>query len=354
MKLHPKLQATLFFIGLMLGLAVIFTATFFLTGWLYDLAGLTIPAVWKQLINSLGGLFIFGLIITALTRTFRSRMLAGERLIYGPIIDALERIAKGDFSVSVENKVDRNENRMIGELVDSVNRMAAELNQLETMRQEFISNVSHEIQTPLTSIHGFTQALQSETLALEDRQHYLTIIEAESTRLSRLSDNLLKLASLEAEQMKYEPKPYRLDRQLRHLILACEPQWLSKALEMDIALAEVTVIADEDLLNQVWLNLLHNSIKFTPHGGKICIGLSQNSDKIEFKIADTGIGISEEDQAHIFERFYKADKSRTGLAGGSGLGLSITKKIVELHKGTIAVESQLEQGTIFRVSLPVR
>jgi signal transduction histidine kinase len=230
--------------------------------------------------------------------------------------------------------------------------MACELSQIETMRQEFVSNVSHEIQSPLTSIRGFAQALKNNDLSSEERQHYLTIIEAESMRLSRLSDNLLKLASLDAAQVKFETKTYRLDKQIRNLLLACEPQWLDKELDLNVFLQEVTITGDEDLLSQVWLNLIHNGIKFTRPGGKLCLNLNCAGDSIEFKITDTGIGISEEDQTHIFERFYKADKSRTGLNGGSGLGLSITKKIVELHKGTIAVESYLGRGTTFLVSLP--
>jgi two-component system phosphate regulon sensor histidine kinase PhoR len=221
------------------------------------------------------------------------------------------------------------------------------------MRQEFISNVSHEIQSPLTSIRGFAQALQNEHLSVEDRSHYLAVIETETTRLSRLTENLLKLASLEAKQVKFEPKPYRLDKQIRNLILACEPQWIAKALDIDVALAEVTITADEDLLSQVWLNLIYNSIKFTPQGGRITITLQKEGSTIQFEIRDTGIGISDEDQARIFERFYKADRSRTRSdSSGSGLGLAIVGKIVELHNGAIAVESVSGVGTSFKVSLP--
>ena len=354
MTTSPKLQAFIWFITAFLFLTLAFALTFFLTGWIYSLTGLTPPALVVQLVNSLGGLFLFGLTITILTRTFRAKQIAREMLVFQPIIEALEKIAKGNFSVFVENNLDRQtrERTVIGELINSVNKMAVELSQLETMRQEFVSNVSHEIQSPLTSIRGFAQALKNDELSGEDRHHYLAIIEAESMRLSKLSDNLLKLASLDSVQLNFEAKSYRLDKQIRNLLLACEPQWLDKALELDIFLEEVTIMADEDLLSQVWLNLIHNSIKFTPPGGKMCISLRCTETNIGFKITDTGIGISEEDQTHIFERFYKADKSRTGLNGGSGLGLSITKKIVELHKGTIEVESSLESGTTFLVSLP--
>jgi two-component system phosphate regulon sensor histidine kinase PhoR len=355
MRPIEKFQAFIWFISVILYLTFTFSISFFLTGWIYNLTGLTPPALVVELINSFGGLFFFGWTIVLLSRFFRGWQVAGEMKIYGPIIEALEKIAKGDFSVKVVNNLDRQtqERTVIGELIKSVDKMAMELSQIETMRQEFVSNVSHEIQSPLTSIRGFAQALKNDYLSSEDRRHYLTIIEAESMRLSKLSDNLLKLASLESAELKFEAKSYRLDKQIRNLILACEPQWLDKALDLEVCLEEVTISADEDLLSQVWLNLIHNSIKFTGQGGKMQISLNCDGNNIEFKITDTGIGISEEDQAHIFERFYKADKSRTGLNGGSGLGLSITRKIVELHKGTIEVESNLEVGTTFKVSLPV-
>jgi signal transduction histidine kinase len=225
---------------------------------------------------------------------------------------------------------------------------------MENMRQEFISNVSHEIQSPLTSIRGFAQALKDDHLTAEERHHYLDIIEEESTRLSRITEDLLKLASLESDQLHFEPKPYRLDQQIRNLVLACEPQWRNKSINMDVSLEELTITADEDLLSQVWINLIHNSIKFTPEAGSIGIDLHSQGDQIIFKISDTGIGISKEDQARIFERFYKADKSRTRTKAGSGLGLSIVKKIVEMHKGTAEVQSDVNLGTTFTVFLPMK
>ena len=353
MKISPRLQGILWFIFIMCCLTVMFIVVFFGTAWIYKAVGHTPPVLLVQLINSLGGICSFGLIITSVTRLFRSKQIVGEMRVYGPIIDALERIAKGDFNVRVDNIFERQYHTVIDELINSVNRMALELNQMERMRQEFISDVSHEIQSPLTSIRGFALALQSGSLSAEERGHYLKIIETESTRLSKLSDNLLKLASLEAEQVKFEPKPYRLDRQMRNLILACEPQWMDKAIDMQVSLEEVTIAADEELLNQVWINLIHNSIKFTPHGGAVCINLFHRRNTIVCKIADTGIGIAEEDQAHVFERFYKADQSRQRSKEGSGLGLSIVKKIVEMHQGTIKLESRSGTGTTFFISLPI-
>jgi signal transduction histidine kinase len=222
------------------------------------------------------------------------------------------------------------------------------------MRQTFISNVSHEIQSPLTSIQGFARALQQEGLDYEQRKHYYGIIETESARLSKLSDNLLKLTSLESDQHPFEPKRYRLDRQLRSMILACEPQWVEKNILMDVELAETTVEADEDLLSQVWMNLLSNSIKFTPNGGTISVEAKPSEDGAAVRISDNGTGISEEDLPHIFERFFKADKSRNRMLGGSGLGLSIVKRILEMHGGDVRVSSTRGVGTTFTVKLPHR
>jgi signal transduction histidine kinase len=143
-----------------------------------------------------------------------------------------------------------------------------------------------------------------------------------------------------------------LDKQIKSIILACEPQWLEKNLDMELYLEEVEYSGDEDMLSQVWINLIHNSIKFTPARGEVKIELHEKEEGIEFTIADSGIGIGEEDVVHIFERFYKADKSRDRGASGSGLGLSITKKIVEIHNGTIKVESSIQRGTKFTVVFP--
>ncbi|CAH0118223.1 Adaptive-response sensory-kinase SasA [Paenibacillus sp. CECT 9249] len=265
------------------------------------------------------------------------------------LIDAIKKIAKGDFNVDLK-EVSKDKGPWTV-LADSISDMAVELNQMEQMRQEFISNVSHEIQSPLTSISGFTKVLRQEHLTHEERMHYLGIIETESVRLSRLSENLLKLTSLESEHPPFDPKPYRLDRQLRDIVLACEPQWLEKGIEMEIDLQEASIVADRDLMSQVWINLIHNSIKFTPSGGTIAIEMLRQEDKTLVRISDTGIGIAEEDQLHMFERFYKADKSRNRSEGGSGLGLSIVKKIVEMHRGDLSVQSELGAGTTITVSI---
>jgi signal transduction histidine kinase len=329
------------------------TGVFFLTAWLYHAIGHAPPPFLAQVINSLLGIALYLLAVLVLFSLINARPRAQRRQmgLFEPIFEALEHIAKGNFQVRLQYP--SRANLFARELARSVNQMALELDQLEHMRQEFISNVSHEIQSPLTSIRGFAQALRDEHLSAEDRGHYLTIIETESMRLSRMTDNMLKLAVLEAEHTKVEPRRYRLDRQIRALIVACEPQWTSKALDMDISLEEVELCGDEDLLSQVWSNLLQNSVKFTPEGGRVSVDLRRQGSTIHLTISDTGIGIPEEARAHVFERFYKADAARERSQEGSGLGLAIAKRIVELHHGAIRVTSQPGAGTTFVVSLPM-
>lgn len=279
------------------------------------------------------------------------RLRGDERAFYIPIITAIRQISKGNFKVELEN--DRRYGQF-GSIVEGINEMASELSRMETMRQDFISNVSHEIQSPLTSIRGFARALRDEGLSAESRAHYLDIIEAEGSRLSGLSDNLLKLSALEAESFPFERTAYRLDKQLQEMILACEPQWLDKNIDVEAELEEVTVQAVKDLLSQVWTNLLHNSIKFTPQDGMITVRLRTLDNRVEVEIKDNGIGIAEDDLPRIFERFYKVDKARSTSGGGSGLGLSLVKKIVDIHDGSITITSRPGEGTACVVVLPMQ
>nr|MBA3874527.1 two-component sensor histidine kinase [Anaerolineae bacterium] len=340
-------------LGVMAVSTMIFMLVYFITGIIFGAMQFPPSAFGIQLINTVLGFIACFITATIIGRFFGEKQRAIRMGIFRPIIDAMSKIAEGDFSVQLDDDLDGDEG-IVNELAKSVNTMALELNQMEQMRQEFISNVSHEIQSPITSIRGFAQALQNSHMSADDRNHYLSIIETESTRISRITENLLKLATLEAESVKFEPKPYCLDRQIRTLILACEPQWTGKHIDVGVSLEDVSIMADEDLMSQVWMNLISNSIKFTPEGGKISVDLQQQDNNVTFKIADTGIGISAEDQSHVFERFFKADKSRTRANNsGSGLGLSIVQKIIEMHHGTIAVESNVGVGTTFVVSLPL-
>lgn len=269
--------------------------------------------------------------------------------IHNKLTNTMEQISRGNFDILIDSK----NSGIYNELAESVNEMARNLGNLETMRQDFISNVSHEIQSPLTSINGFASLLQKDILSDEERKHYAAIIEAESKRLSTLSENLLKLSSLDNNKIPLVKSNFPLDKQLQHIALTLEPQWSSKNLTLEVDLNKTNIHGDEDLLLQAWMNLLNNAIKFTPENGDIYITLEVKNNSAVVKIKDTGIGISSKDQVHIFERFYKSDKSRDRLLKGNGLGLSLVKKIIELHNGDIKVDSKISEGTIFEITLPM-
>ncbi|MUG72219.1 MULTISPECIES: sensor histidine kinase [Paenibacillus] len=265
------------------------------------------------------------------------------------MVRATRKVSKGDFEV----KVAATRKDEVGMLAFHFNRMAGELKQIEQMRRDFVSNVSHEIQSPLTSIRGFSNALKNGLVQEEDRVRYYTIIHDESERLSRLCDNLLKLASLESDHHPFVLLTYPLDEQLRKVIIASEPLWARKEIDIRIQLEPAVITADQDQLFQVWKNLLDNSIKFTPQGGTVVVSLTRAGKQVRVSFMDSGPGIPADEIDKIFDRFYKADKSRNRKREGNGLGLAISKRIVDLHKGEIHAQNN-ETGAVFIVTVPVK
>ncbi|MES5894629.1 MULTISPECIES: envelope stress sensor histidine kinase HitS [Bacillus cereus group] len=327
-------------------LTIIWSIAFFVSSSIMKAFEINVSPFVTFLISDMVGFVFIVLIWTLIGILMRPKR---EAMIWS-IIEPIQKITKGDFSVKIRNE--EKYDGEIGVLVKSINDMTDELNAMEKLRQEFVSNVSHEIQSPLTSIKGFARALQDNNLSEEKRKHYLTIIETETTRLSKLSQNLLKLTLLESEEYVPERVTYRLDQQLKQVVLNSEPLWDEKEIELDLDLEKVHIIADQESMSQVWINLIHNSIKFTPSSGTITIQLKEHEGFVEVCIHDTGIGMSEEQKQHIFERFYKADSSRNRAYGGSGLGLAIVKKVLDLHQGEIKAESEEGNGTKFIVRIP--
>lgn len=278
-------------------------------------------------------------------------LIISTRYLVKPIkrlTEATQQLAEGEFEI----RLDLTRRDEIGELAQHFAKMADELKKVEAMRQEFVSNVSHEIQSPLTSIKGFSQALRTEGMERAEQDAYLAIIEAESERLSSLSKQLLTLASLEQETIHLERAPYRLDEQIREAVLLLEWQWREKNVEFELDLSEITLRANRQMLHLVWINLLTNSIKFTPAGGVVSVQLSEHGLEAQVKVRDTGVGISPSELPRVFERFYKADRARNRIRSGSGLGLAIVQKVVKLHEGTVQIESELGVGTLIQVGLP--
>ena len=271
------------------------------------------------------------------------------RRVVHPVLrlnEATKQVATGDFTVQL--KSERNDE--IGQLTDNFNRMVAQLQTIDHLRQDFISNVSHEIKTPLSSIHGFARLLNKSELSPEERSEYAKVISKEATRLSNLASTMLELSRLENSERIDEKHSFRLDEQIRHVVVLLEPQWDRKNIEFDIELQPVRVEANEELLQQLWQNLLSNAIRFSHDSGWITISLVVNNGTATVAIRDYGIGIRPEDSERIFEKFFQVEQAHSGE--GSGLGLSLVKRIVDILGASITVDAAPGEGSCFTVHLP--
>lgn len=261
---------------------------------------------------------------------------------------ATQKIASGEYDIELEE----GRKDEIGTLATSFKKMTKSIKELDQMRQEFVSNVSHEFQSPLSSIQGFSKTLQSERMTEEERKHYLQIIEGESKRMSSLCKQLLTLASLDKEETVLQVKEFHLQKQIKDVIFMLEWKWREKDIAVEFDVPNINIKGDENLLHQVWANLFTNSIKFTDQGGTIEFAARELENSVEISVSDSGIGMEQEEVNRIFDRFYKVDTARARNVEGSGLGLSIVHKIVELHHGVILVESKKGEGTTFRIEIP--
>ena len=260
---------------------------------------------------------------------------------------AIREVAKGNFDVHVELRGVKE----LEDLAKGFNDMAKELGKIETLREDFVNNISHEFKTPLASIKGFAKLLTKPHLSEKERGEYLSIIISETERLSRLSSNVLLLSNLDNSSADKDRQSYSLDEQLRRATLLLEPQILKKQLDISATLDEVIITANEELLHHVWINLLENAIKFSHNQGIIKISLKQENTHAIVTIEDNGAGMDNEVQQRIFEKFYQGDSSRK--TEGNGLGLALTKRIIALYNGRIEVASRLDKGTCFTISLPL-
>ncbi|MBP3414574.1 MAG: HAMP domain-containing histidine kinase [Clostridia bacterium] len=259
---------------------------------------------------------------------------------------ATQRIADGDFSVRIKEKKNKDE---IGQLQRNFNRMARELEGNELLKKDFTANMSHQFNTPLSIIKGYSKLLEQDDISDEDRKKYAGLITRESERLALLSENILRLSKLEAQEFIASPKSFLLDEQILQSIVRLEQKWEKKGIEFSVDMPETYYTGDEELLAHVWFNIVDNAICYSD-GGEIEVILKNENDSIVVSIADSGQGMDEETRKHAFTRYYSGSSAHKG---GSGLGLSIAARIVELHKGTISVESELGKGTKVIVSLPV-
>lgn len=282
-------------------------------------------------------------------------MMVSGRMVR-PIVElnrATRQVAAGNFDVQVRTDLkllhlpQANE---LTELTQNFNHMTNELKGIEYLRRDFTSSVSHELKTPIASISGYARLLQDEQLEPEDRREYACAILSEARRLANLSDNLLRLTRLESQQIRPAAKQFDLSEQLRQAVTSIYPELERKRISVYVELADARITADEELVSQVWSNLLGNALKFTPEDGRIDVRLEVLSDHVEVRIADSGMGMDEGTLKRMYEKFYQADGSRH--TGGSGLGLSLVKRIVDICGGTIEAQSSLGNGAAFTVRLP--
>jgi len=262
------------------------------------------------------------------------------------LTEATKEVASGNFDVRVEASGTAELER----LAISFNEMTEELSSIETLRSDFVSNISHEFKTPVVSIRGFARRLKKDALT-ERQSECVDIIIAETERLSELSQNVLLLSNLESSDKISEKTTYSLDEQIRKCILMLEPLLDKKQLELDVRMESVQINSNEEMMNHLWINLLGNAIKFSPEEGTIGVSLQTDGEYAQISFSDEGIGMDENVKAHIFDKFYQGDTSRT--TQGNGLGLSLVKRILHLTGGEITVESTPGQGTCFIVMLPV-
>ena len=263
------------------------------------------------------------------------------------IISATKMLSKGDFTA----RLDFNHPPELRELAYSFNQMAEELGGLEVLRTDFVNNFSHEFKTPIVSIKGFAEMLKQESLTAEERNEYLDIVIDESSRLASLATNVLNLSKLETQTILTRVSRYNIGEQIRQCVLLFDTKINKKQLEIAADIDDFYIIANKDMLSQVWVNLIDNAIKFTPEEKQITVCVKQRKENAVITVTDQGCGMSMQDTLRVFDKFYQGDASHS--AAGNGLGLTVVKKIISLHGGIITCTSRKAKGTTFQVTLPI-
>lgn len=273
--------------------------------------------------------------------------------VLNPIMElskAMQKVAKGDYTLRLDPPPHGPKSEMY-DLWSSFNQMVQELNSTETLHSDFIANVSHEFKTPLATISGYATLLQDDTLTDDERNEYINTIIQSTRELSRMTSNILSLSRLENQTIISEKESFRVDEQIRQCILRLEPVWSARNLNIYPDLEPIVWNGNLELTAHIWTNFLENAIKFTPEGGEIAITAQTVTPWIVITFQDTGIGMSPEVQAHIFDKFYQGDTSHKKK--GNGLGLALVRRIVTLYGGFIEVDSMPEAGSTFRIFLPL-
>ena len=260
---------------------------------------------------------------------------------------AMRNVADGDFSIRLEHGSPINELR---DTYDNFNAMAKELASTEVLQTDFVSNVSHEFKTPINAIEGYAMLLQEDSQTSDRQAEYIEKILYSTKRLSGLVGSILLLSKIENQTIQTNKEIFRLDEQIRQAIVLLEPKWGAKEIDFDVDMEPVKFLGNGALLHHVWLNLIDNAIKFDPPGGMVKLRLKRLDHSISFMVQDSGPGIEDGKQTRIFDKFYQADSSH--MDEGTGLGLALVKRIVDINRGTIHVQNMEGGGCRFTVILP--
>lgn len=338
-----------YFVFFLLVAFVITCCTMLFVSTLRDTLGITltdanIAAAAKLTLGNVALLSLIFTIIDSLRRKFTV-----ERPVKR-IVDAAEKIVQGDFSVRVKLQSKFGTDETFNQVIECFNKMAEELSSVETLRTDFIANVSHEMKTPLAVMQNYGTLLQALDLSEERRIEYAKGVTDGARRMADMMTNILKLNRLENQQIYPQITEFDLGEQLCECLLQYESVWEKADIEIETDIAEdVKVRADAELLGHVWNNLFSNAFKFTPSGGTVAVSLSTTDNYAVVKVQDTGCGMTPEVGAHIFEKFYQGDTSH--FVQGNGLGLALVKRVIDIMQGEISVESVVGKGSIFTVKI---
>lgn len=330
-----------FYMGVLLLMSGIHTAVIVFMGY----------AHWNKVIQSIVPILYWGLVAVGLTIFTRKKMKDTYEEPMKKLCEAAKQVANGDFSVYVPTLHTSDKLDYLDVMILNFDKMVEELGSVEILKSDFVSNVSHEMKTPIAIIKNYAEMLKVDKISDEQRIEYAMSMEHAAMKLSGLISNILKLSKLENQRISTECEEYDVCRQLCECVLQFEEVWEKKGIEIEVDLQDsVRIYADENLMELVWNNLLSNAFKFTEVGGKVKLSQSSYENYVEVRVEDSGCGMSVECMNHIFDKFYQGDSSHS--KEGNGLGLALVKRVLELMNATIEIYSQEGKGSSFIVTMP--
>lgn len=306
---------------------------------------------WGNLVQTIVPMVYWGMVAAGLTLFTRKQIKDTYEEPLHKMAEATRKVAEGDFSVYVPTIHAADRLDYLDVMIMDFNKMVEELGSIETLKADFVSNVSHEMKTPIAVMKNYAELLASDRMEDGKRQEYAEAVENAATRLSELVSNILKLNKLESQRIMPETEDYDICQQLCECILQFEDIWEEKEIELETEIEDMAMIkADASLMELVWNNLIGNALKFTEPGGSVTVSQTSDADYIRIAVSDTGCGMSRDCMDHIFDKFYQGDTSHS--KEGNGLGLALVKRILELMDGSIHVVSEEGKGSTFTVTLP--